>query len=723
MTNEKVKLRTLPQPSLLPGAYFHAPVDMTVGDYLESYCSTPDVIGLDTEDGPDGTWSVQVSGDPGSAIIILTSNPNSIARLNAFIVMHSPLVVMHNALYDLPKIQALGITPAHITDTMVMAYLLQNEPLGLKALAWKHANVKMRNYVEMIRDARNANGLAYLHAVCALDWDDPEPVIVYEKGIPKIKQPQNVGKKARRIVGDVEKGKVTKDGPVEPRGRWLKIKPEDGRQMVEDVLGPMPDGYLCDIDFEDAKDYGCCDADMTLQVYHSLYKRLDDMGMLHLMVEEEGVMNFANMMHVNGIPADKDGFARLSAELGGAMDKKEKEIRDVSGFQGQLSSHPQVSKLIYDDLGLRPHMPKQSKKMGATMTGDQVLAQLEHLHPAVGMIREYRKLEKLKNTYADGVPRFIGEDGRIHAEFRTTNTDTGRVSCANPNLMAQPKRNKDWAKKLRECFIAPPGWRFVSMDYSQIELRLTAHTANEEGMINAFLAGVDLHALTAYEMFITPGKALPIHVMRPAEIERELGRIDKLTQRLPAKTINFGIIYGISAAGLYRNMITTPGCEHWTEKLAQEYIDLYLSARPGIRGYIDETVSMARRYGYVWDWAGRIRRIPGAKLVNDYKRAEAERQACNARIQTGAQSIIKSAMHTLSWYYKEWVEKEWATPAIQIHDDIVSIVREDRLADIIPVQKEIMETAKTLKTGVRVDVEVGQDWGHMEDWEGEEGEG
>jgi DNA polymerase-1 len=147
-----------------------------------------------------------------------------------------------------------------------------------------------------------------------------------------------------------------------------------------------------------------------------------------------------------------------------------------------------------------------------------------------------------------------------------------------------------------------------------------------------------------------------------------------------------------------------------------------MSTRPGIQRYIDDTVSMARRYGYVWDWTGRIRRIPGAKLKNKYKRAEAERQACNARIQTGAGSIFKAAMCAMEPYYREWVEKGRATPAIPIHDDIVSLVHEDHLEEVVRVQKPVMEGVKRLSTGIRVDVEYGRNWGAMKDWEGDDDE-
>jgi hypothetical protein len=184
------------------------------------------------------------------------------------------------------------------------------------------------------------------------------------------------------------------------------------------------------------------------------------------------------------------------------------------------------------------------------------------------------------------------------------------------------------------------------------------------------------------------------------------------------QTINFGIIYGITADGLYRNMIVVKGCEHWTVALAQQYIDQYFTIRPGIQGYVDETTAMARRYGKVWDWAGRIRRIPGARLKSEYHRAEAERQACNARIQGGAQSIIKKAMVKLQPVYEGFRAMGYAcSPMIQIHDDIVSMVSVDLLPLLVPVQKEIMETVRPLKAGCKVDVEIGEKWGELRKWE------
>jgi uracil-DNA glycosylase family 4 len=713
-----MKVREIPEDDGYGHTYSMVSTGHGVQSYLNDVCRRPDVLGVDTEDGPgDKVDMIQVSGRPRTAIGIWARNTEAVEALAHHVNTQHPVVVMHNAAHDLPKLHSLGIRPDHVTDTMVMAYMLQNKPLGLKPLAWRIAGVRMKSYTEMIWDARRDRALAYLREVAPIPWPDPEPILVRQKGEWRVKSPQGIGKKAKRIISDVESGKRLKDGElIDPRKRWHQIGGDEGRGIVEGMLGPMPDAYLRDIDPQDATEYACKDADMTLTIYPVLLDEMKGMGMDHLLPTEEGVMRMVAWMHESGMPVDVDYFRILAVALQDAALGIETDILRLTGFDGQLASAQQVSHHLYDDLGLRRYLPKKrSKKMGVTMTGNDVLAQLSHLHPIIPMIQKHRKLDKLKGTYAEGVPRHVKEDGRVHPDIRMTNTDTGRMSCSDPNLMAQPKRDKEWAKRIRMGFKAPDGFVFLSMDYSQQELRLTAHEAGEEGMIQAFTRGIDLHAMTAYEMFFDrPDWS----VMTLDQIEGMLSRVDKMTQRLPAKTINFGIIYGIGPDGLYRNMVTVKGCEHWTVDLAQEYIDQYLASKPGIQGYINETEAMAKRHGYVWDWAGRIRRIPGARLTNQYYQAEALRQACNARIQTGAASITKAAMAELEPVYREWVEMGIRiAPCIPIHDDIVSLVEEDALPVVVPVQKEIMEGVVKLKTGLRVDVEYGRNWGEMEAWE------
>jgi uracil-DNA glycosylase family 4 len=712
--------------------YTHARTADLVRAYL-AFHNFPPTCAIDTEDGPDGPgWCLTLSVHPETAVMIKREDAAALAYLSReYITKLHPTVAIHSALHDLPRLRALDvpIPPEQVFDTMVAAYLLQDEPLGLKPLACRIANVKMSSYTDTIAPARKAKALAYLDRVVSQDWPKPEPVLEYRKGMPHVKQPQAIGRKAAGIIRDVKAGKVVKDGLVSPRKRWLQIGEEEGRGIVERELGAMPDGFLADIPFEEALAYACSDADMTLRIMPHLSARLEDEGLEGVMADEMGLLPFIDDMGSFGIPCDADHFRQLSVEYQAEMREIERKItKATGGWCGQLTSHQQVSALLYDEdkLNLSCYLPKKfSKKAGATKTGDDIIAQIEPFAPEVErdeegkavtivtLIRNHREVSKLDTTYASGIVKHITADGRSHPDFRTTNTDTGRLSCADPNWMAMPKRSVK-GKGIRNGVEADDGCLILSMDYSQIELRLTAEEANEQSMIDAFKRGIDLHALTAYEMFY---EAMPWGEMTDEQIKDTLTRVDKQTQRLPAKTINFGIIYGISAPGLYRNMIVVKGCEHWTINLAQQYIDQYYIIRPGIRGYVDETVAMARRHGKVWDWAGRIRRIPGARLKSEYHRAEAERQACNARIQGGAQSIIKKAMVKLQPVYEGFRAMGYTcSPMIQIHDDIVSMVSVDLLPLLVPVQKEIMETVRPLKAGCRVDVEVGEKWGELRKW-------
>lgn len=675
-------------------------------NYLEKGAG---IIAIDTEaDHDNGTFCATVSNMPTTSRMIMGDDQNTLLTLQSYITSTNPVVVIHSALYDIPELFKLNVIPpwfvpqCRLFDTLVAAYMLQDEPLGLKPLAWRYNRIKMQSYVETITPARWGNALTYLYQVCSMEWPDPDPVMEWQKGVPRIKQPQNILKKAKRIIDDTAKGKKDKSGElVDPRKRWLNIKEPDGRGMVQDKIGYMPDGFLSDIPFDEAINYACADADQTLRLYNYMSRRIDKEGLRDAFQDEMGCIWFINDMHEFGIPCDPDHFHGLSVKYKQELEKIEIEITQLSGgVITQLSSHQQVSSLLYDieKLNLSRHLPKKiSKKTGKTMTSDDILAQLKPVHPVVQLIRDHREIAKIRNSYTKKLPKMIGQDGRAHPAFRTTNTATGRLS--EEIWMTIPKRSSK-AKDVRNGVRALPGCKILSMDYSQIELRLTAEEADEKSMISAFQNGVDLHSLTASEMF-----------------KISIADVDKRKHRLPAKTINFGIIYGITAAGLYRNMVVQPGCEHWTVQLAQNYIDEYFRIRPGITAYIAETESMAVRHEKVWDWAGRIRRIPGAKLVDEYLRAEALRQACNMRIQTGAQSIIKKAMVELKPVYDDFCSKGYVcSPMIQIHDSIESMVSEDALPLLVPVQKAIMEQVKPLKAGVRVDAEVGDLWGDLEDY-------
>jgi len=690
----------------------------TVEDLDQYLWPNVQLFALDTEAGADGyPWSIQLSQDHNTAVMVLCNNKPVLNHLRDFIHNENPLLIIHSALYDIPELAKVNIHPKNITDTMIMAYLLQDEPLGLKSLAWRQG-MKMNSYTEVIYNARKSSAIHYLETAHEMDWPDPPPIVEYKGGIPTIKNPQNIAKKAKRILGDVAKGKRLKDGQlVCPRERWYKIGEDEGRGMVEEVLGPMPDGFLSDIPLHDAVLYGCSDADATLRVYYYLKARIKTEKLSECLDTEIDVTRFVNMMHQEGMPADKSHFQWLAEKYERRMGELEWEIIDsVPGIDSiQLSSHQQVSSMLYDKdkLNLSKHLPKKlGKKSGKTKTGDAILAQIEPYHPVIGIIREYRKWEKALTTYARGVPKHIRDDNRIHANFRTTNTPTGRLSCSDPNLMAMPKR-WDGAKEFRNGFHAPPGMVMISMDYSQIELRILSEESGDEFMIRAFLDGIDLHSGTALEMF----HGMVLADMSKNKILEMIPRVDEQRERLPTKSINFGIVYGITADGLYRLMATVKGCEHWTKGLAQSYIDKYFELRPGIKDYINNTLIMARRYGKVWDWSGRIRRIPGIRLVSNYNRAEAERQACNAVIQMGAQSVIKKAMADLLPVYIDYRNKGYKlSPVIQIHDDIVSFVDEDIVDEIIPLQKQIMESAHSLRAGIKVDVEWGVRWGEMYDW-------
>ena len=429
-----------------------------------------------------------------------------------------------------------------------------------------------------------------------------------------------------------------------------------------------------------ARDYASEDADITLRLHRLLKPRLIAARMTAFYETiERPMVGVVSLMERHGIKVDRNELMRLSTDFGQRMVELEKEIHILAGRQFNIGSPKQLGEVLFDDLGL----PGGKKgKTGAYGTDAGLLEQLALTHDLPRRVLDWRQLAKLKSTYADAlVDQINAKTGRVHTCFSLAATSTGRFSSTDPNLQNIPIRTEE-GRKIRRAFVAEPGRLLLSADYSQIELRLAAHVAGIDALKHAFQTGIDIHALTASEVF-----GVPVAGMDPSIRRR-------------AKAINFGIIYGISAFGLAQQLSIPQG-------EAAEYIRAYFARFPGIRDYMDRMKEFCRENGYVETIFGRKCYMPGIRDSNPARRSFAERQAINAPLQGSAADIIKRAMARLP---SRLIEAGLgARLLLQVHDELVFEVSEAEADATAALVKEVMEgaTAPVLSLSVPLVVETG----------------
>lgn len=648
-------------------------------DYREAWTfSIAPFIGIDTEAYSDGRlWSIQWSHTPGTGYICGENFTPTFGE--------DKVAVIHNAPYDLPQLAQAGVHPPNWVDTMSMAYLLQDEPQGLKALAYRHCGMHMQSYEEVVRDATEEKALQYLERASKLDYPDADPVgYRTPSGDWRVRQPQNIG---RRIQTRLRK--FYKEG-CDLFLWWDKVKQEEGKGLVEERLGPLREADLSNVYATDptrAVTYGCRDADATLRIYPKLMERVRGLGLEDALSLDQSIIPMLLDMMSTGMPVNKEGLYSLSSRFGKHVDDVQERIEDLLGSYVNPASPLEVMKLL-PKLGI--------KKLRSTEA--KYLEGVKDQHPVVPLILEYREYQKLKGTYCDPIPKMLDSDNRLHTRLSLTTTATGRLASREPNLQNVPVRS-DEGREIRGCFEAPEGRTFLSVDYSQIELRLLAHESQDPIMLEVYRKGDDLHAKTAQLVF----------GLRPDDV-------DEYKHRRPAKTCNFAVVYGITPRGL-SDQLQRDGVEagEWSEDRCEEFIQSWFSVYKGVGAFMRDQYVGARRYGYIRSLAGRIRRIPEVKSVLPYVVRSGEREAGNHPIQGGAQDIMKMAMRDLTPVYQDVHEKHgYCRPLIQIHDDLVWEVDEEIWEWVYYLFKEIMESCIDLTIPLAVDGKVGKYWGSME---------
>lgn len=437
------------------------------------------------------------------------------------------------------------------------------------------------------------------------------------------------------------------------------------------------------IQLQQAGPYAAEDADITLQLHEVLWPQLEAIESLKSVFQsiELPLVPVLSRIERNGALVSRDLLTKQSAELGIRLQQLEKEAYELAGEAFNLSSPKQLGHILFDKLEL-PVIKKTPK--GAASTAEEVLAELALDYPLPRLLMEYRGLSKLKSTYTDKLPLMISEvTGRIHTSYHQAITATGRLSSSDPNLQNIPIRTAE-GRKVRHAFIARSGYKIVAADYSQIELRIMAHLSQDKGLLTAFAEGKDIHQATAAEVF-------------GLELEQV-----STEQRRRAKAINFGLIYGMSAFGLAKQIDVG-------RHEAQEYIDTYFSRYPGVRDYMDNTRAAAAEQGYVETLFGRRLYLPEINARNGMRRQAAERTAINAPMQGTAADIIKKAMVDMDlWLLESSIDGQMI---MQVHDELVFEVAEQSVNSLVSSVIELMSGAVVLDVPLIVDVGVGNNWG------------
>ena len=436
------------------------------------------------------------------------------------------------------------------------------------------------------------------------------------------------------------------------------------------------------VDITRATEYSAEDADVTLQLHGALLPRVTSDAKLNRIYSdiEIPVASVLLAMERNGVLIDAQLLQRQGHELGQKMLDLEKKAHELGGGPFNLGSPKQLCDVLFNRLGLKTIKKTPS---GAPSVDEEVLEKLAQDHPICAALLEHRGVAKLQSTYTDKLPRMVhAKTGRVHTNYAQAVAVTGRLSSTDPNLQNIPVRTAE-GRRIREAFIAPPGSKIVSADYSQIELRIMAHLSGDKSLVEAFSRGEDVHRHTASEVFDTPRE----------QVTSE--------QRRYAKVINFGLIYGMSAFGLAQNL-------QIERSAAASYMDKYFARYPGVAHYMERTRTEARERGYVETVFGRRLWLPDIRSSNMQRRQGAERQAINAPMQGTAADLIKLAMVEV----QGWLEREkLATKLImQVHDELVLEVPDAELDRVKPNVEKLMMGVATLDVPLVVDAGVGLNW-------------
>lgn len=633
-------------------------------------------IGMDTEGYFDDQFSIQVCWKPGISYVLRVDQPSfarGIEALNR--IKHQITWILHNAstpsgcCYDLTmaKLMGLDLSRCRIYDTMYAAYLLRTIAKGLKPISRRFLDIKMSDFRSLLDGISKDRQVEYLKGIAKLRLPKPQTQIVRDNNnIYRFYTPKIISAVAAGIVRDVLSGKVTKKGPVDPFERWKETDPQQ-RRMIESTYGKMPRVTLRAVPLADAVVYAARDSDATKRlkpVFCAIHENLD---LTRTMRKGMKVLPFFWEMQQNGLPASRKKFADLYEKLDGDVEEVTREISEKYFFGKPINpnSSSQVSQLM-SFRGLQPtKYTKPSKRFpnGQVSTSKKSIEHYRYTDPAIALVFTAREIAHIRDYFCVSALDIIPEGcdiWDIHAALRPADTETRRLAAANPNLLAIPVRT-EIGRMVRACYVCRPGYVFVGVDLSQIEMRVLAHRSRSKFLIQKFRDNADIHTETAMLVF---------GVDDPSSMPKDVWEFDF---RTPTKTTNFGIIYGQQDTGLH-DQLRMKGLTKWTLeeciKLRKEILRVF-----DIEPFIYKKIQETRKYGYSRSMDGMYRYLPNIHSPNSSKAAEAGRHAVSQDVQGTAQDIIQNSMIHIREDVHRWKAKGIdISPVLQIHDELIFIV-------------------------------------------------
>lgn len=672
---------------------------------LEMYADCDD-LAYDTEGVPGDEWSFQVSGAPGTGIVIQKSNPRFAKALSRFRkLVKGKRLIGHNQLYELEMFRTMGLDLLDMNlrvrfwDTMMAAYLHCLEPQSLKNLARRHCGMVMADYLDTVGDVGKQKQLAYLERV----WQDaefpkPEPRAEHNNDATwSVYTPQPVQRRAESILIDIYTNKLNKDGePADPFKRWQKVDKEQ-RLLVEAKYGPMPLGTLADIPLDKAIRYAGRDPDATLRVFLHLEPSLRAQKLDDLMAMKMGMYPAAAEIKLNGMLASRKHFEWLRDEMLEQMDLRAAKISRLyfSGRPFNPNSSDQVATLMRRQ-GLEGAKRTKSGKMS---TSKKSIEHLRFENEPIELVEQWRERAKVKDSFAEPILELFPagvEKFRVSGDLKLTRVTSGRFSMADPPLMAIPVRS-DLGLLVREGFEAEEGYQLGTWDLDQVEMRVMADESRDERLLHLFNEDkVDIHTDTASRIFKIP-----------------YGKVGKMEHRYPAKRAGFGIITGIQGPGLF-DQLRMAGCQGWSVEKCDKLIRDWLNLFPGVKQYMERCgYECSRDGGVIRDRWGMPRYLPQILSDDRYERFEARRQSHSHRIQGGAQGLLQNAM---AWIYPRlkgygdlvrWI--------LQIHDELIMEVAKGLEEEVNQIMIEgLTKHGAKLRVPVKSKGSYGPNWKLLE---------
>lgn len=646
-----------------PGIYF----DDSEPTYRNDFSFPPDVA-VDTEGWTWNPWCASYSYTKYQAAVVRAGSLGW-RRFIEKIERDKPNITLHNSLHDLTVLRAmqLDLDERDITfdDTMIMAYLLGIEPQGLKALAYRHAGAVHNDYSDVVAVPNAQYAVAWLVELLARLSGETDPQLIH----------------CRKLVEKM----LEKPDIDTLRKRWEACRT---REILVDELAYLPfnhtdppEATLDDVPREVAVEYAARDADLTLRVKRSLRPQITAMELDDVYATDIAVVPMIDRMQAVGLDTDVEWFKELSFVFSLEYAQVREAINEMTGRDLNPHSGDQCAEYLYDTLKLHERMSnvriKRTKSGKRLTTDDKTLEAIQLWDPSIPLIQEARELQKLKGTYSDVIPTLVHADGRLHPNYRITRAETGRLTAADPNVLAFPKWSKR-GKLIRMGFRAGPGLVLGEWDLSQIEMRVMAHDSGDENMIAQFLSGYDFHTMGAADK-----------LKKAMELVTEL-------ERFMQKAVNFGVLMGLTEYGLLAQMHKSK-LLHMTLDDCIAYLDGWFAQYPGVRKYQLDKHAEARRHGFVRDMWGRLRWLEGVHSLDKYIASEAERQAQATPIQSGAQGIIKRGM-ALLWPQLKGLRSAGINVEclLQIHDALVLEYDPTHEAMIDQAVMECMTQAVTL---------------------------